>query len=114
MPEKKLRHFLWLSVAVGKLFFFLDSSRTHLDSLFHGFAISRLGIHGDGHIRIIDGTGVDVVIIQSLQIIVKRRAEAVEIGHDEHQKANANEHPERTFCIGLSSAGGRAHSIHNA
>ena len=105
---------LQLSVAAGKLIFFLDPSGAHLDGLFHGLAIGKLGIHGDGHIRIIDGTGVDVVIIQSLQVVIKRRAEAVEIGHDEHQKANANEHPKRTFCVGLSSAGGRARSIHNA
>jgi hypothetical protein len=56
---------------------------------------------------------MDIVLIQSLQVPVKGRAEAVEIGNNEHQKTDADEHPECAPGIGMSPAG-RIRSIHKA
>ena len=111
MPEEALRHFLWLSVAVGKLF---DPCGTLGDAFFHGHAVRQLAFGSQRHVGVVDGTGVDIVVVQSLQIVTQSGAEPVKLRNDKHQKAHRYEQIYCTSDVGFQTTGGRAHSIHKA
>ena len=109
MPEVTLRHFLWLSVTVGNLF---DPCGTLGDAFFHGHAVRQLTFGSQRHVGVVDGTGVDIVVVQSLHIVTQSGAEPVELRNDKHQKAHGYEQIYRALYVGLKTTGGRAHSIH--
>ena len=110
-PEKELRLFLRLSVAGGKLF---DPGGTQFNATFHSFTVGQFTFRCKRHIRIVNRTGMDIVLIQGLQVFVESRAEAVEIGNDEHQEAQGKSQIGHALNVRLGTTVGRARSIHKA
>ena len=90
-----------------------DPCGSHSDALLHGFAVGQLAFGSKRHVRIVDGAGMNIVIVQRLQIVAKGIALIVAKRNDIHQKTYANEHPNGAFYVGHSPAG-RIRSTHKA